>query len=251
MSPALPQLYATLICILITLLFILSHLNSFNPIPLSSRLNQFRKSLSQSLWLQQDSRILPITSRTYVISLPRRTDRFNDMEVLRTHLGVQWSYFAAEHSNSSLVDQILAGVRFLRQNALKVKDNSTAVTLPFEWPDANRTNISTQLQESSSNDETSSIDLDLEPLTCATENFTLIPYSPQLPAYKILSPSRIACWHSHLSVIRLASTQPDQAPALIMEDDVDMEVDIHERLASVWDLLPADWDIVFLGECWR
>ncbi|KAK7052379.1 hypothetical protein R3P38DRAFT_2603710 [Favolaschia claudopus] len=289
MSPILPQLYATstLICILLALLFILSHLNlkldAFNsPIPL---LNQFknRKSLfsqSQSTSLRlpqeisQSQSILPIPSQTYVISLPRRRDRFDDMEVLRARLGLnrsQWTYFAAEDSNSSRVEEILAGVRLIRQDALKanlkevdkvqVEDNSTgtaAVTLPFKWPDANRNTNSTQLSQEfkPSSDETSSINFESESelLTCATQNFTLIPYSPHLPAYKILSPSRIACWHSHLSVIRrLVSESTQQTPdeaALILEDDVDMEVDIHARLAAVWGLLPVDWDIVFLGHCW-
>ena len=31
------------------------------------------------------------------------------------------------------------------------------------------------------------------------------------------------------------------------EDDVDMEWDIHDRLAALWPGLPEDWDILYLG----
>ena len=34
----------------------------------------------------------------------------------------------------------------------------------------------------------------------------------------------------------------------ILEDDVDIERDIRERLREAWSVLPDDWDIVFLGE---
>jgi hypothetical protein len=33
---------------------------------------------------------------------------------------------------------------------------------------------------------------------------------------------------------------------MILEDDIDMEWDIRERLGTVWSLLPARWDIMFL-----
>jgi len=35
----------------------------------------------------------------------------------------------------------------------------------------------------------------------------------------------------------------------VLEDDVDMERDIHARLKQVWSYLPKDWDVVFLGYC--
>jgi GR25 family glycosyltransferase involved in LPS biosynthesis len=35
--------------------------------------------------------------------------------------------------------------------------------------------------------------------------------------------------------------------AVVLEDDIDMEHDIRERLGSVWGRLPDEWDIVFLG----
>ncbi|KZT64019.1 hypothetical protein DAEQUDRAFT_733160 [Daedalea quercina L-15889] len=46
-----------------------------------------------------------------------------------------------------------------------------------------------------------------------------------------------------------AHSQTDEV-SVILEDDVDMERDIHDRLREVWRSLPDDWDIVFLGHCW-
>ncbi|KAJ7046165.1 hypothetical protein C8F04DRAFT_1387788 [Mycena alexandri] len=200
--------------------------------------------------------ILPFPSKTYVIHLARREDRFEDMERLRTRLGLEWSYVPAEDSHSPLVRRIMNQVRTMRQEELltlgKAYPPNTTIKLPFQWP---------------APDTPLPFDdwrLDAPPaphpglvpddhLTCATEDFTISPYSPLIPEYKILSPSRLACWHSHLSAIQRASThmpKKAQAAALILEDDIDIEANVKARLLSVWSLLPADWDIVFLGHCW-
>ncbi|KAJ7232443.1 hypothetical protein B0H12DRAFT_1145362 [Mycena haematopus] len=200
----------------------------------------------------QRNEVLPVLSRSYVVSLPRRIDRYEDMERLRTRLGLRWTYAAAEDAQSPLVDRIMTQVRALRQNELQKTKYlpNTTIQLPFEWPNAD-----IAISHVSSQDlilELQPAESDSEPLTCATENFTLPPYSSRLPEYKILSRNRIACWHSHLSVIQRAFTHtgPDKVATLILEDDIDMEADIKERLSSIWSLLPADWDIVFLGHCW-
>ncbi|KAF8193500.1 hypothetical protein K438DRAFT_1828653 [Mycena galopus ATCC 62051] len=187
-----------------------------------------------------DSEVLPVPSRTYVISLPRRTDRYQDMERPRTRL--QWTYAVVEDSQSPLVDVIMSQVRSLRQEALGKAEHPLNITvkLPFQWPSAD---ISpTSFGENPAPVPVPASDLK-PPLTCATQNFTLSPCSPRLPEYKILSRSRIACWHSHLSAIQRASTHARDKAALILEDDVYMEADIKERLSSIWNLLPSDWDI--------
>ncbi|KAJ7474036.1 hypothetical protein FB451DRAFT_1035004 [Mycena latifolia] len=193
--------------------------------------------------------ILPAPSRSYVISLSRRKDRHGQMERLRTRLGVQWSYISAEDSQSPLVGRIMSQVRSLRQEELKLNESppNTTIKLPFEWPSAPVSTVPFADPSQPLNIPASS---DALPMTCATENFTLLPYSPGLPEYKILSRSRIACWHSHLSVIQHVASHTPEKASLVLEDDVDMEVDIKERLISVWRLLPPDWDIVFLGHCW-
>ncbi|EMD41462.1 hypothetical protein CERSUDRAFT_90028 [Gelatoporia subvermispora B] len=106
------------------------------------------------------------------------------------------------------------------------------------------------------------------PLTCAIRNYvTGRSWVPSTPAYMILSPAKVACWFSHLQVLRLIAddtaspatwnntdnqskeTQNDDV-TIILEDDIDMERDIEERLKTVWSALPPQWDIVFLGHCW-
>ncbi|THH17152.1 hypothetical protein EW146_g3621 [Bondarzewia mesenterica] len=84
-------------------------------------------------------------------------------------------------------------------------------------------------------------------LACTSGNALLPPRKSGFPAHMILTPARIACWHSHVEVIRAIATSNDEGPVLVLEDDIDMERDIQERLTTVWDALPADWDIVYLG----
>ncbi|OBZ79568.1 hypothetical protein A0H81_00264 [Grifola frondosa] len=110
------------------------------------------------------------------------------------------------------------------------------------------------------------------PLTCAARNsITGVPYAPSVPAYMLLTPAKIACWASHVKVIRriadggsIMNTGPATESMLgiggyedvtvVLEDDIDMERDIRDRLRSVWGALPEQWDIVFLGglvcHCW-
>jgi hypothetical protein len=202
-------------------------------------------------YLRVEDGVLPVPSRTYVISLPRRKDRHGEMERLRTRLGLRWTHVVAEDSQSALVGRIMSQVRTLRQEeVLKINfpypPNNT-IKLPFQWPSP-MSSVSFNDPSLETPSTLVSTTSDSEPLTCATENFTLFPYSPRLPEYKILSRSRIACWHSHLSAIQSASIHAREKVALVLEDDVDMEADIKQRLLTVWSLLPPDWDVVFLGE---
>ncbi|TFY60979.1 hypothetical protein EVJ58_g4794 [Rhodofomes roseus] len=103
----------------------------------------------------------------------------------------------------------------------------------------------------------------LPPLTCASKDYvTGPPFELGLPGYMLLTPAKVSCWYSHLKIIRkvadghttekAAFREPREHAedvSLILEDDVDMEHDIHARLRQVWPLLPAQWDIVFLGMC--
>ncbi|KAJ1310782.1 hypothetical protein OPQ81_009303 [Rhizoctonia solani] len=84
---------------------------------------------------------------------------------------------------------------------------------------------------------------------------TLAPRLPKLPYWRILTRAVIACWHSHISVIREIASETIQADTpdtgvLILEDDIDMEVDIQQRIGRLWEALPPNWDILFLGHCW-
>ncbi|KAJ7715382.1 hypothetical protein B0H16DRAFT_1339939 [Mycena metata] len=224
--------------------------------PLDRLPSTFSLATSPRFGVGAVDRILPIPSRTYVIHLARRQDRFEDMERLRTRVGLEWSYVPAEDSHSPLVRRIMNEVRSMRQEELltlgQAYPPNTTIKLPFRWP-APDAPLPFETWRLNTAPPPPPAFVPSDPLTCATEDFTLSPYSPRTPEYKILSPSRIACWHSHLSAIQRASThmpKEAQTAALILEDDLDIEADVKARLLSVWSLLPADWDIVFLGHCW-
>ncbi|KAJ7449465.1 hypothetical protein B0H11DRAFT_1743605 [Mycena galericulata] len=224
--------------------FLVLYDNNFLPSPLAN----FNLASSPG----QRRAVLPIPSRTYVISLPGRKDRQQQMERLRNLLALQWSYVMAEDSKSAQVSAIMSQVRSIRQEMLKRNgyEPNTTARLPFEWPEPGTSVPAVPFEEIPPLLDSRLVSFDSAPLICATENFTLTPYSPGLPKYRTLSRSRIACWHSHLSVIRRAADHVGPKASLILEDDVDMEEDVKERLLSVWGSLPPDWDIVFLGHCW-
>ncbi|KAF8599258.1 hypothetical protein BDV93DRAFT_546984 [Ceratobasidium sp. AG-I] len=106
------------------------------------------------------------------------------------------------------------------------------------------------IQDLSPNEDTGSS----RPATrVATSTFE--PRLTQLPYWRVLTRGTIACWHSHLGVIRAVASEETQtettdAGVIILEDDIDMELDIQLRISRLWEALPPDWDILFLGHCW-
>jgi hypothetical protein len=123
-------------------------------------------------------------------------------------------------------------------------DALTSAALPLEpagsdlWPLASHETVA-----DISND-------DPIPLTCSDEFATIRAYSPDLPEHMILTTPRMACWLSHINVMRLIANEREGI-AVVLEDDIDMELDIRERLGSIWARLPVEWDIVFLGAILR
>jgi GR25 family glycosyltransferase involved in LPS biosynthesis len=208
-----------------------------------------------------------VEDKIYVISLGNRYRRREDMEKLRLSLQLQWTYVDAIDANSLLVSQILNWVKALRTGPPHVLDenNTTRVAsklLPdnftFAWP----SDIETLARSKDKLDlwstavwpsPNSSLFLNPAPylpIACATKNYCLTEYTTNLKEHLILTHPRVACWHSHLSVIYHIAN--DDSPgdfgiSVILEDDVDMEQDIRKQLAYLWPTLPADWDIVFLG----
>ena len=195
---------------------------------------------------------LNVASRIYVINLPKDTHRWADMEQLRYTFGLDFTYVNGTGADGDTVQKIMRHVA-----AFRVLEGSHKpdLSLPaaFEWPQ----NVDDLVESESSLDRQGS-DLWLsheiklpdtpshEPLTCAYDDSTLERYSPQTPSYRLLTKERLACWHSHWRVIRLIADGQDDV-SLVLEDDVDMELDIRQRLLGVWDSLPNAWDIVFLG----
>ncbi|KAI0078521.1 hypothetical protein K474DRAFT_1557886, partial [Panus rudis PR-1116 ss-1] len=210
---------------------------------------------------------LGIADKIYVISLPNRLDRRRSMESLRLALSLDWTYLDATPSDSVAVEQIIEQVRG-RRAYTTVEESQCPLFLSSIG--ANMDGLS--LSQPSTSYAKSSPDTDhkTENLTCASENHLLgVPYNSSTPRHMLLTPGRVACWHSHLRTIHQIvseagfernSTLPSDSlseggstcrgVSIILEDDVDMESDIRDRLNTLWPSLPPNWDIVYFGHCW-
>ena len=205
---------------------------------------------------------LGVADKIYVISLRNRYSRREDMEKLRLSLNLHWTYFDALDANSPLVFQIMDWVTALRTGPPHILDEGNITHVPpkllpdnitFSWPGDIET-----LARSKGKLDLWSIGIwqspitsllkptPYPPITCATKNYSLTKYTTTLKEHLILTLPRVACWHSHLSVIH-DIVNNGFGVSVILEDDVDMEQDIQKQLAYLWPTLPADWDILFLG----
>ena len=219
---------------------------------------------------------LDIVSKVYVISLPRRTDRRYQMDRLKDALHLNWTYKDACEANASVVTRILRRVHTFRSQWVPQPEPSDVRIqhATFEWPsDLEDTICSREILQPSGADiwalphSRSLSDLtvpaetadsyafahsgapsvsDSTPLACASGNKVLAPFSPYLPFYKHLTAAKVACWYSHFQMIHNIANGRDEA-VLVLEDDVDIERDVKRRLRPLWDSLPSDWDIVYLG----
>ncbi|KAJ3794591.1 hypothetical protein GGU11DRAFT_292562 [Lentinula aff. detonsa] len=208
---------------------------------------------------------LGFVSKTYVISLPHRTDRRQDIDRLMDGLQISdWVYHDGTYFNTTIIQDLLYHIQAQRME----EDYSlhSIINLPFSWPgDVDDSNsLALAGAELWPSQPTPDIPLRNTSLVCAEENFRLTRFSDQMPQWRYLTPQRVATFHSHLNAIRRVVDDNARAGlnltrvegkiqeniALILEDDVDMEVDIRERISVLLPMLPYDWDVLFLGFCW-
>lgn len=192
---------------------------------------------------------LGVASSIHVISLPRRADRRDMMEKLRTGLHLKWSYFDALEKEDPLIDSLIRFVLVQRENA-----NAT-----LDWPLEQDIHYDRILTDVLQQQKPTRLAIIPNPLLCATENNTLpwYPHESVIPYHMTLSRGMLACWFSHVNlIVEIARSTKDiredtwdgkTGSAVIFEDDVDVEWDLEERLAIMWSDLPQVWDIVFLG----
>lgn len=195
---------------------------------------------------------LNIASRIYVINLPNRSRRLLEMEYLRYALGLDFTQVNGTEADEEAVRNITKHIVAFRALASS-RETSNPPPPVFEWPQDVDTLVESESPLGMKGPDFWPSDAAglpephvHEPLTCTYEDSTLEPYSPQTPPHLLLTKERLACWHSHWRVMRLIADGQDDV-ALVLEDDVDMELDIRQRLLGVWDSLPSTWDIVFLG----
>ncbi|KAK7464308.1 hypothetical protein VKT23_006476 [Stygiomarasmius scandens] len=211
--------------------------------------------------------------KTYVISLPHRDDRRVDIDNLMSHFQVSnWVYHDGTYANTPFIQDTMRHVQALRASA---EYTTETIYLPFEWPEdseetyvSNETIITGPVSLSGAElwkaDSVRDVQLPKDPMICAEDNFRLQKFTEELPQWRYLTPERVATYHSHLTAVRRIvddnaklgvdlHREPGKVQdhiALVLEDDVDMEVDIEARMAELLPLLPFDWDMLFLGFCW-
>ncbi|PFH47939.1 hypothetical protein AMATHDRAFT_76969 [Amanita thiersii Skay4041] len=238
----------------LALLFLLCYYPVTNS-PLSVHYTSEQNYSAAPLEWRRGSPTLGIASEIYVVSLPRREERWREMERLRSALGLRWTYHPATEANDTIVGAIM------QREHHNIPLSSYC---SFSWPaDISTLAESTEILDLWTPDflkpeSISKLSEDWQihpfpPLLCTTRNYTVGNYPAKPPKHLYLTPARVACWHSHLSLIHRIANKENlemRDSVLILEDDVDMERDIRGQLAGMWPLLPDDWDIVYLGFCW-
>ena len=199
---------------------------------------------------------------TYVINLPHRDDRREDMDKLRIALEITWDYVDGVYLNSSLVRNTLDWVHTIRSGPPHIVGDEEKPPLdddiPFTWPtDIDALAMSGDELDLWSNGNgiwplppaiPKELPPYLQPMASATENYNIATNLSAQPEHLLLTESRIACWSGHLDLIhKTANSLKDDEFAIILEDDIDMEQDTDEQMKRLWPYLPADWDVVFLG----
>ena len=199
-------------------------------------------------------------------------------------LHLNWTYRDAREANASVVTTLLRQVHVLRSQLVPQPKPGDAhmrhhvIISAFDWPhDLEDTICSWETLQPSGADlwtlpsSNSLSDLavpaemadpyafprshsiqvtvvsDPTPLACASGNNVSATSPPNLPLYRRLTTAKVACWYSHLETIREIANGKDEA-VLVFEDDIDIERDVKRRLQALLDVLPNDWDIVYLGE---
>jgi GR25 family glycosyltransferase involved in LPS biosynthesis len=217
---------------------------------------------------------LGFISKTYVISLPHRSDRRKDIQRLMERLRVSnWAYVDGTYANTSLIQDYLHHVQAQRSEHEDYSLHDT-IYLPFSWP-ADASNNSLEYPSLGESIPLAGAELwpfrsppDVKlpdtPMVCAEDDFRLTKYSQEMQQWRFLTPERVATFHSHLTAVRRVVDDNARAGvtltreegkkldniALILEDDVDMEVDIKDRMKVLLPMLPYDWDMLYLGFCW-
>jgi hypothetical protein len=213
---------------------------------------------------------LGFASQIYVISLPERQDRREPMERLRSALNLSWTIIDATPFTNPLIYRIFDWVVYQReQSPLGGGDPSTGIETSansvFRWPrEINALSVLTRepLLPSGSDVWTTqppplpvsirpSSPSSPPPLMSAVDDYSMPTGTLSVVHWMKLTPARVACWYSHVSAIRTFTDRDDTQPedvAVFLEDDIDMEKDIADRLSGIWKVLPTGWDIVLLGE---
>lgn len=203
---------------------------------------------------------LAIANEIFVISLPRRLDRRRTIIKLGRFMHLNFDIVNATNADHPDIQRIMRRVRRERQKEAAMDGSSKGAfrepmgpqdLLPYGsdfWTIDASHPLSSDLVDPLPPDDPLDPDAD-HPIPCTRGSPFYRPSRPLTKESKMttLSPPMVACWNSHLQVIRRIAERPDYQVSIILEDDVDFEWDIEERLKAMWADLPTDWDVVMLG----
>jgi len=191
-------------------------------------------------------------SKIYVISLKTREDRREKMEQMRQALRLEWDYLDATPKNDQSLSRISERVRDTRERYFNKNTR-------FAWP-PDTDGRSAALNGSDfwmlppTDPRSSDAQHPLPPppnpdtrpnLYCDAREMEIPQENRRLP----LNEGRLACWSSHVTAIsKLAIELPPKGYGVILEDDIDFEWDIDQKMAMFVNALPEDWDMLLLGE---
>ncbi|KAJ1947988.1 hypothetical protein EC988_005361, partial [Linderina pennispora] len=73
---------------------------------------------------------------------------------------------------------------------------------------------------------------------------------PQVPPQHHIRSLELACMRSHMNALNDAIIH-NYKTTLLLEDDIDMESDIKQRLGELLPAMPSKWDVLYIGHCTR
>lgn len=207
----------------------------------------------------------------YVVSLPNRADRREQMSLIASALQLNITFIDAMPSTSPLITYIAEQVHATRQRKAEYlaavaprsargrTDLIGGMGVGSIWlAREGQTGLSGQplrLPEMHDwvKDLYEAYDAGQEQWTTPTDEHFDIRKALFDPLERIasrqLNAAVLSTWWSHVEAWRVMQRNGDDK-ALFLEDDVDLEWDLTNMWAGVEEKLPEDWQTVFAGHCW-
>ncbi|KAJ7266796.1 hypothetical protein C8J57DRAFT_1618197 [Mycena rebaudengoi] len=198
--------------------------------------------------------------RIYVINLPSRADRREEMAQLASALDINLTWHNAMHYSEESVSTIVERLWWWR-NAHRVHEldpRKDPSPFKFEWAD--------DIQRDSDPLGLKGADLwtlplvesnlpPLDPIPVPDDRLPMFTnhgadgmnfYGPDPKDMYPIRPQQAACWKSHYDVLRKIAEGADDL-AIVLEDDIDMEWTLERRLQYLFHALPSNWDVLMIG----
>ncbi|GAA5956648.1 hypothetical protein JCM21900_002325 [Sporobolomyces salmonicolor] len=207
----------------------------------------------------------------YVLSLPARTDRREQMSQLAKALGLKITFVDASLKDEPFIRWIAERVVEVRKERLRIMAEVRGISettlgglhVGNDWvvqtPSPNSTTPFPPLLDPRF--PSSDWITELEAHDTAHTLHLLQPSDPQLnvtaalwdPNERIagrqVNEGVISTFWGHTRAMRMVLKNGDRS-ALILEDDVDVEWDLERLWSRIERRLPEDWDATLLGHCW-